>query len=152
MVQRGLAGGLVVARRQRGLSGEIGDDAPGRADLAVPGDGVGVAQGDDDAALLERRGVAERDGHEVRGLDGQDRQVAAGIGRLDRRPMDLAVGGGHVIIAALAQGVIDRQDQPAGVDHHAGGVLVGDEIGIGRLRAQDRPRCGGRTDRAGTRG
>ena len=145
MVQRRLAAGIRLVGKRRGLAAQVGNDAPAGAGLAVAGDRIGIAERDDDLSLAQRGGVAHADRDQVgRGhvgpVDAQDGQVAPRVGRLDPGAIDAAVGGGDVVAVVLvAQHVAGGEDQPATIDHHAGAVLVGNEIRIGgQRRAADR--------------
>ena len=140
MVQRRLAGGVRIVGNRRGLAAQVGNDAPACAGLAIAGDGVGIAQRDDDLSLAERGGVSHADRHEVgRGhvcpVDAQNGQVASRIGRFDPGAIDVAVAGGdEVVVVLIAQDVGGGEDQPATIDDHARAVFVGNEIRIGGQR------------------
>ena len=125
-------------RRCRGFAAQIGHDPPTGAGLAVPGNCIGIAQGNDDLPLLERRGVAQRDRRQPDRIDRQHRQIAPRIGSFDRRLMNLSLAGRDVVIFLLAQRMVRGEDQPATIDHYPGSKFRGNEIRIGRLRGSRR--------------
>ena len=117
-------------RQGCGLAIQVRHNPPTGAGLAVASDRIRVSQRDDKLPATERRPVAQRDRRQVVRVNRQQGQVASRIGCLDPCSISLVLAGGHEILRVGLEHVVCREDQAEAVNHHARGVLDGNEIGI----------------------
>ena len=120
--------------RKRGLPRKVRHDPPAGASLAVAGDRVGIAQGQHDLPFPQAAASPNAIGaRSSAAIDNTARSLRGSAARTLAR-YAFRVVGDDVILALFAEDVIGGEDQSASIDDHAGAILRGNEVRIGRLR------------------